>query len=62
MQKGIYLPTKQNTIVLNEFEAYCEILLDGEYKTVSKNDIEFETSQTKLSPDVGFKAVKNLNI
>ncbi|MCK5537402.1 MAG: hypothetical protein KAI79_11280 [Bacteroidales bacterium] len=49
MQKGIYLPTKQNTIILNELEEYCEILLDGEYKTVSKDDIEFETSQTNLS-------------
>ena len=49
MQKGIYLPTKQNTIILNELEEYCEILLDGEYKTVSKNDIEFETSQAILS-------------
>ncbi len=32
MQKGIYLPTKQNTIILSSFEEYCEILLDGEYK------------------------------
>ena len=24
MQKGIYLPTKQNTIVLNELEEYCD--------------------------------------
>jgi len=41
MKKAIYKPTKQNTIILNEFDDYCEILLDGDYKTVPKNDIEF---------------------
>lgn len=41
MKKAIYKPTKQNTIILNEFDDYCEILLDGDYRTVSKNDIEF---------------------
>lgn len=41
MKKAIYKPTNQNTIVLNEFDDYCEILLDGDYKTVSKNDIGF---------------------
>ena len=41
MKKAIYKPTKQNTIILNEFDDYCEILLDGDYKTVPKNDIEY---------------------
>ena len=41
MKKAIYKPTKQNTIILNEFDGYCEILLDGDYKTVPKNDIEY---------------------
>ncbi len=49
MKKAIYKPTKQNTVILNEFEEYCEILLDGEYKTVSRNDLEFIASQTQLS-------------
>ncbi|CAA6820631.1 MAG: Unknown protein [uncultured Sulfurovum sp.] len=49
MHKGTYLPTRQNTIILHAFEEYCEILLDGEYKTVSKNDIEFEASEATLS-------------
>ncbi|KYJ87228.1 helicase-related protein [Sulfurovum riftiae] len=49
MQKGIYLPTNQNTIILNELGNYCEILLDGEYKTVSREDIEVHTKQTIFS-------------
>jgi superfamily II DNA or RNA helicase len=49
LKKAIYKPTKQNTVILNEFEEYCEILLDGEYKTVSRNDLEFIASQTQLS-------------
>ena len=48
MKKAIYKPTKQNTIILNEFDNYCEILLDGDYKTVSKSDIEF-FSEIKIS-------------
>lgn len=48
MKKAIYKPTKQNTIILNEFDDYCEILLDGDYKTVSKSDIEF-FSEIKIS-------------
>ena len=39
MKKAIYLPTGQNTLVISEFDEYCEILLDGKYKTVSKSDI-----------------------
>ena len=61
MKKAIYKPTKQNTIILNEFDDYCEILLDGDYKTVPKNDIEFlskftasfQVSQTKQEPHFG---------
>jgi len=34
LKKGIYKPTKQNIIIVDELEDYCEILLDGEYKTV----------------------------
>lgn len=49
MKKAIYKPTKQNTVIINEFGDYCEILLDGEYKTVSKNDLEFIVSQTRLA-------------
>ncbi|MFH0710155.1 MAG: helicase-related protein [Pseudomonadota bacterium] len=39
MKKAIYLPTGQNTLVVSEFDGYCEIFLDGEYKTVPKSDI-----------------------
>ena len=48
MKKAIYKPTNQNTIVLNEFDDYCEILLDGDYKTVSKNDITY-LDEVKIS-------------
>jgi superfamily II DNA/RNA helicase len=40
LKKAIYLPTGQNTLVVSELDGYCEIFLDGEYKTVSKSDIE----------------------
>jgi len=40
MQKVIYKPTKQNTVIIRELEGYCEILLDGDFKTVSVHDIE----------------------
>ena len=55
MIKAIYKPTKQNTVILNELEDYCEILLDGEYKTVSRDDLEFIATQTKLSTFEEFK-------
>ncbi len=49
MKKAIYKPTNQNTIIINQSDGYCEILLDGEYKTVSVNDLSFDNEQTKLS-------------
>jgi SNF2 family DNA or RNA helicase len=49
MKKAIYLPTNENTIVINEFENYFELLLTGEYKTVSKEDVIFLDTQIKIS-------------
>ena len=49
MKKAIYKPTNQNTIIINQSDGYCEILLDGEYKTVSANDLTFDDEQVKLS-------------
>lgn len=49
MKKAIYKPTNQNTIIINEFDAYCEILLDGEYVNVLRSDIDFFESQQKSS-------------
>ena len=49
MKKAIYKPTNQNTIIISQSDGYCEILLDGEYKTVSVNDLSFESEQTRLS-------------
>lgn len=49
LKKAIYKPTKQNTVIINEFEEYCEILLDGEYKTVARDDLEYLSLQTQLS-------------
>ena len=39
--KAIYKPTSQNTVIISETDHYCEILLDGSFKTVSKNDIDY---------------------
>jgi ATP-dependent helicase HepA len=49
MKKAIYLPTNQNTIVIHEYENYFELLLNGEYKTVSKEDVFFIDTQIKIS-------------
>lgn len=49
MRKAIHKPTNQNTIVINEFEAYCEVLLNSEYVNVPKEDLEFLESQQKIS-------------
>jgi len=50
VKKGVYLPTSQNTIILNEMDDYCEILLDGEYKTVPKYDLSFQSDSIQISP------------
>jgi len=49
LKKAIYIPTKQNTVIINELDDYVEILLDGEFKTVSKSDIKEILPLTKLS-------------
>ena len=49
LKKGIYKLTKQNIIIVDEFEDYCEILLDGEYKTVLKNEIQISSSSINVS-------------
>ncbi|MFA6144175.1 MAG: hypothetical protein WCW84_01475 [Sulfurimonas sp.] len=50
MKKAIYLPTGQNTLITSEFDGYCEIFLDGEYKTVPKSDIGEATTSIKSVP------------
>ncbi|CAA6802968.1 MAG: Unknown protein [uncultured Sulfurovum sp.] len=49
MKKATYKPTNQNTIIINERDGYCAILLNGDYKTVSINDLVFEEEGLKLS-------------
>ncbi len=49
MKKAIYKPTNQNTIIISQSDGYCEIVLDGEYKTVSLHDLTFENSESTLS-------------
>ena len=49
MKKGIFLATKENIIIVEEFEEYCEILLNGEYKTVLKSEIQTLSSKIELS-------------
>jgi len=49
LKKAIHKPTNQNTIILSESDEYCEILLDGEYVNVSKDDLEFFEPEAKVS-------------
>jgi len=39
LKKAIYKLTNQNTIIISQTDGYCEILLNGDYKTVSVNDM-----------------------
>jgi hypothetical protein len=39
LKKAIYLPTGQNTLIVSENDGYCEIFLDGNYKSVPKTDL-----------------------
>lgn len=65
MKKGIYKPTKQNIIIVDELKDYCEILLDGEYKTVLKNEIQISSSSinvstlNKLKENIFINCIKN---
>jgi len=49
MKKAIYLPTNENTIIINELGEYFEILLNGEYKTVSSEDVKIIADKITLS-------------
>ena len=55
MKKGVYLPTNQNIVIIDEFEGYFEILLDGEYKTVVSSDVALLIEEQKLSSFEEFK-------
>lgn len=55
MSKAIYIPTNENTFVLNKNDTHCEILLHGDYKTVPIGDIKFADQGTKLSTLQEFK-------
>jgi len=65
LKKGIYKPTKQNIIIVNELKDYCEILLNGEYKTVLKNEIQILSSSinistlNKLKENIFINCIKN---
>jgi hypothetical protein len=56
LKKAIYLPTSQNIIIVQDGEEYCEIFIDGEYKTVFKSINEF----AKLGYIKFYKMYKNL--
>ncbi|MCV6607457.1 MAG: helicase-related protein [Campylobacterales bacterium] len=45
-KKATYKPTNQNTVVLSENDGYCEVLLDGDFKTVPITDLEFANTLT----------------
>jgi hypothetical protein len=39
MRKAIHLPSNSKTIIINQYGDYFEILLNGDYKTVPKEEI-----------------------
>lgn len=49
MIKAIYIPTNENTVILNKTYTHCEILLHGDYRTVPLCDIQFIEQNTKFS-------------
>ncbi|WP_297085435.1 helicase-related protein [uncultured Draconibacterium sp.] len=49
MKKAIYIPTGQNTIIINEVELCYEIFLDGNYKTVPKSDVSIASNVVQIS-------------
>jgi len=49
LKRAIYLPTSQNIIIVQDGEEYCEIFIDGEYKTVSKSDVELVTAEIEIA-------------
>jgi SNF2 family DNA or RNA helicase len=49
MEKAIYIPTGQNTIIIKEVDLCYEIFLDGNYKTVPKSDVNIVSNEIKTS-------------
>jgi len=49
VKKGFYKPTQQNIVIIEEFDGYSEILLNGEYSTVSNDEIEIQTPLKNIS-------------
>ncbi|MBL57219.1 MAG: hypothetical protein CMP61_08530 [Flavobacteriales bacterium] len=49
MEKAIYIPTRQNIIIIKEIDLYYEIFLDGNYKTVPKSDVSIASDEIKVS-------------
>jgi len=48
-KKAIYIPTKQNTVIISSEDGYCEIILDGDFKRVPEHDLEPIETQSKLA-------------
>ncbi len=49
MQTAVYKPSKENTIIIKDLGEYCEVMLGGEVKTVSKDDLEIISPKSMLS-------------
>jgi SNF2 family DNA or RNA helicase len=49
MEKAIYIPTGQNTVIINEVDLCYEIFLDGNYKTVPKGDVKIVSKEIRKS-------------
>jgi hypothetical protein len=49
MEKAIYIPTGQNTIIINEVDLCYEIFLDGNSKSVPKEDVKIVSNEINKS-------------
>jgi len=50
MEPGLYIPTQQNVIITQKISnAYVEIFLNGEYKKVPIDDVEYQNDKIKLT-------------
>jgi SNF2 family DNA or RNA helicase len=49
VQKVKYIPDNINTVIINDMGSHCEIMLDGQFVTVPKEDLEEISSEIQLS-------------
>ena len=61
MKKAIYKPTNQNIIIVSETGDHIEIFINGEYRTVAKDDVELFSEITTFASLKELKRMIYLN-